>query len=83
MYICYVYIYNIFTNFALLITWQSFLKLSKYINNYLDYNVRIGHWKTTGKEQSTRSAVTKEVLQKHAIHLQEETPPKCGFSELA
>ena len=37
----------------------------------------------TKKEHSTRSALIKELLQKHAIHSQEETPPKYGFRQLA
>ena len=37
----------------------------------------------TEKEQSTRSAPIKELLQKHAIQPQKETPPKYGFSQLA
>ena len=33
---------TVFTNFGLLITWQSFLKLFRYINNYLNYNIMNG-----------------------------------------
>ena len=43
----------------------------------------IGHWTNTEKEQSTRSALMKELLQKHAINPQEEIPSKCAFCRLA
>ena len=68
---------TLFTNSELLITSESFLKLFKYINNYLNYNIRIG------QTLKRRSAPIKELVQKHAIHSRKETPRKYGFSQLA
>ena len=68
---------TLFTNFGLLITSESFLKLFKYKNNYLNHNIRIG------QTLKRSGAPIKELLQKHAIHSRKETARKYGFSQLA
>ena len=45
-------------------------------------SLRTKDWRNTEKEQSTRSALIKELLQKHVINSQEETPLNYGFCQL-